>query len=130
MYRAITRQIQVTASPRYVAERSDPAQDRHFWTYTIAVENQGTETVQLIARAWHITDGLGRVEEVHGQGVVGEQPVLPPGTRFEYTSGVPLTTATGIMRGQYVMRTAAGEKFMVEIPAFSLDSPDMPRTLN
>ncbi|MFG1359814.1 Co2+/Mg2+ efflux protein ApaG [Xanthobacter pseudotagetidis] len=130
MYRATTRQIQVTATPRYVAERSEPDQGRYFWAYTIEVTNLGTETVQLKARHWTITDANGRTEEVHGPGVVGEQPVLPPGGRFEYTSGVPLTTATGIMSGRYDMVTEGGEAFSVEVPAFSLDVPDMRRVLN
>lgn len=130
MYRATTRQIQVTATPRYVAERSEPDQNRHFWAYTIEVVNLGRETVQLKARHWIVTDALGQVEEVHGIGVVGEEPVLPPGGRFEYTSGVPLTTATGIMSGSYDMLTEAGERFSVEIPAFSLDVPDIRRILN
>lgn len=130
MYRAITRKIQVTATPRYVAERSEPEHGRHFWAYTIEVVNLGRETVQLKARHWVITDAHGHVEEVHGAGVVGEEPVLPPGSRFEYTSGVPLSAATGIMSGHYEMRTDAGEAFSVEIPAFSLDIPHMPRILN
>lgn len=130
MYRATTRQIQVTATPRYVAERSEPEQGRYFWAYTIEVSNLGSETVQLKSRHWTITDAHGNVEEVHGVGVVGEQPVLPPGGRFEYTSGVPLTTATGIMSGRYDMLTQTGENFSVEVPAFSLDVPDMRRILN
>ncbi len=130
MYRATTRQIQVTATPRYVAERSAPEQNRYFWAYTIEVSNLGQETVQLKARHWVITDANGLTEEVSGAGVVGEQPVLPPGGRFEYTSGVPLSTATGIMSGSYEMLTQAGEAFTVEVPAFSLDVPDMRRVLN
>ncbi len=130
MYRAITRQIQVTATPRYVAERSEPDQSRYFWAYTIEVANLGNETVQLKGRHWMITDANGHVEEVHGAGVVGEEPVLPPGGRFEYTSGVPLTTATGIMSGSYDMLTEGGERFSIEVPAFSLDAPDVRRILN
>lgn len=130
MYRATTRQIQVTATPRFVAERSDPDQNRFFWAYTIEVVNLGTGTVQLKRRHWIITDARGHVEEVHGAGVVGEEPVLPPGGRFEYTSGVPLGTATGIMSGSYDMLTDTGETFPVEIPAFSLDSPHLRRILN
>lgn len=130
MYRATTRQIQVTATPRYVPERSAPEQNRYFWAYTIEVANLGQETVQLKARHWTITDAHGQVEEVHGSGVVGEQPVLPPGGRFEYTSGVPLTTAMGIMSGSYEMVAESGETFTVEVPAFSLDLPDMRRVLN
>ncbi|WP_127090958.1 Co2+/Mg2+ efflux protein ApaG [Aquabacter cavernae] len=130
MYRATTRQIQVTATPRFVAERSDPEQNRFFWAYTIEVVNLGRGTVQLKRRHWIITDARGHVEEVHGAGVVGEEPILPPGGRFEYTSGVPLGTATGIMSGSYDMVTDTGETFPVEIPAFSLDSPHLRRILN
>ncbi|MGQ3673827.1 Co2+/Mg2+ efflux protein ApaG [Xanthobacter sp. TB0136] len=130
MYRATTRHIQVTVTPRYVAERSAPEQNRYFWAYTIEVVNLGTTTVQLKARHWIITDALGRVEEVHGAGVVGEEPVLPSGGHFEYTSGVPLSTATGIMHGSYDMICESGERFSVEVPAFSLDLPDARRTLN
>ncbi|MFG1464968.1 Co2+/Mg2+ efflux protein ApaG [Xanthobacter sp. DSM 24535] len=130
MYRATTRQIQVTATPRYVAERSDPEQGSFFWTYTIEVVNLSGSVVQLKARHWVIADAHGHVEEVRGPGVVGEEPVLPPGGRFEYTSGVPLATAMGIMSGHYEMLTEEGESFSVEIPAFSLDMPDMRRILN
>lgn len=130
MYRATTRQIQVTATPRFIPERSDPEQNRFFWAYTIEVVNLGEETVQLKYRHWTITDARGHTEEVHGAGVVGEEPVLPPRGRFEYTSGVPLGTATGIMSGSYDMLTEAGETFSVEIPAFSLDSPHLRRILN
>ncbi|MFG1345644.1 Co2+/Mg2+ efflux protein ApaG [Xanthobacter autotrophicus DSM 431] len=130
MYRAITRNIQVTATPRYVAERSEPDQGRYFWAYTIEVANLGQETVQLKGRHWIITDANGRTEEVYGAGVVGEEPLLPPGGRFEYTSGVPLNTATGIMCGHYEMKTEQGETFSIEIPAFSLDVPDARRVLN
>ena len=130
MYRATTRRIQVTVAPRFVSERSDPDQDRYFWAYTIEVVNLGPVTVQLKRRHWVITDAHGHVEEVHGAGVVGEEPVLPPGGRFEYTSGVPLGTPTGIMSGSYVMLTEDGATFEVEIPAFSLDAPHLRRILN
>lgn len=130
MYRATTRHIQVTATPRFVLERSDPDQNRFFWAYTIEVVNLGRDTVQLKYRHWTITDARGHMEEVHGAGVVGEEPVLPPGGRFEYTSGVPLGTPTGFMSGSYDMQTEAGETFPVEIPAFSLDAPHLRRILN
>lgn len=130
MYRAITRSIQVSVEPRYIEERSAPERSQYFWSYTIGIANLGTETVQLVSRHWVITDALGHVEEVRGPGVVGEQPVLAPGQSFEYTSGVPLRTATGIMAGSYRMQTAHGERFDVDIPAFSLDSPHMRISLN
>jgi ApaG protein len=103
---------------------------QYFWSYTIVITNLGNETVQLRRRHWIITDGNGRKQEVPGEGVVGEQPVLAPGERFQYTSGVPLPTASGIMTGRYQMVSASGERFEIDVPTFSLDSPDSERTLN
>ena len=130
MYRAVTRQIEVIVEPSFLPERSSPEQGQFVWAYTVAIVNSGTETVQLKTRHWIITDGTGRREEVRGEGVVGEQPVLEPGERFEYTSGVPLQTPTGFMSGTYQMVTEDGEPFDIDVPAFSLDSPDSKRTLN
>jgi len=130
MYRATTRSIQVSVEPFYLADRSDPEAGEFFWAYRIGITNQGEEPVQLISRHWKITDANGRTEEVRGLGVVGEQPRLEPGGSFEYTSGVPLKTATGIMTGSYLMETAHGERFEIEIPAFSLDSPHMNQSVN
>lgn len=130
MYRAETRGIRVTVRPLYMEDESDPDENRYFWAYTVEVANLGDETVQLRTRFWHITDSLGRVQEVRGPGVVGEEPVLEPGESFEYTSGCPLATPGGIMLGHYTMETDDGETFEVEIPAFSLDVPDTPRVLN
>jgi ApaG protein len=130
MYRATTRQIEVTVTPRFLEDRSAPAKNEYFWAYSIEIVNRSSETVQLKTRHWQITDALGRVQEVRGPGVVGEQPVLAPGESFEYTSGVPLPTPSGFMEGRYGMVTEAGESFDVEIPAFSLDSPTMKRTIN
>jgi len=130
LYRAITRDIEVRVTPRFSEERSSPDKGQYFWAYTIEIVNRGSETVQLQARHWRITDALGRTQEVRGAGVVGEQPVLKPGQSFEYTSGVPLTTASGFMAGTYAMVSAKGERFDIEIPAFSLDSPGIGRTVN
>ena len=130
MYRATTHSIQVSVEPFYLADRSDPDSGRFFWTYRIDITNQGNEEVQLISRHWKITDANGRTEEVRGLGVVGEQPQLPPGGSFEYSSGVPLQTATGIMAGTYLMESAHGERFEVDIPAFSLDCPHIKMSLN
>jgi ApaG protein len=130
MYQATTRKIEVTVTPRYIPERSSPAENEYFWAYTIEIVNRGGETVQLKTRHWRITDALGRVQEVRGAGVVGEQPVLKPGQSFEYTSGVPLQTPSGFMVGTYGMVTETGETFDIDIPAFSLDSPAAQRTLN
>jgi ApaG protein len=130
MYRAVTRQIEVTVEPNFLPERSSVDRAHYFWSYTIAITNKGTETVQLRMRHWIITDAAGRQQEVHKEGVVGEQPILAPGERFEYTSGVPLSTSSGIMTGSYEMLSESGERFDIEIPTFSLDSPDGKRVLN
>ena len=130
MYSAVTRAIRVDVEPIYLEEQSEPANGQFVWAYRVQIGNEGAETVQLISRYWHITDGLGRIQEVRGAGVVGEQPILNPGEAYEYTSGTPLPTPSGIMRGTYEMKTPAGDKFDIEIPAFSLDSPHQPRKLN
>ena len=123
MYNAATKGIEVTVKPFFLEDQSAP-QDGHFvWAYWIRIENRGGETVQLRNRFWRITDGLGRMQEVRGEGVVGEQPVLKPGEAFEYTSGTPLATPSGIMVASYQMETEGGDLFDVSIPAFSLDSP-------
>ena len=130
MYTATTRGIEVTVTPRFMPESSAPEQGRYFWAYTVAITNKGGETVQLKTRHWRITDAHGRLQEVRGAGVVGEEPVLKPGENFEYTSGVPLPTPSGFMTGTYGMVTAAGETFDIDIPAFSLDTPQPQRTIN
>ncbi|WP_186398417.1 Co2+/Mg2+ efflux protein ApaG [Stappia sp. P2PMeth1] len=130
MYRAVTRDIQVTVEPHYLADESSPDEGRFVWAYSIDIVNLGLDTVRLRARQWRIVDALGRLEEVRGLGVVGEQPVLAPGERFEYTSGCPLRTSSGMMEGCYEMETVDGERFEVAIPAFSLDIPGAARILN
>jgi ApaG protein len=130
MYRAVTRNIEVTVSPRFLSERSSPDNGYFFWAYSIEITNQGQETVQLKTRHWRITDANGKLQEVRGAGVVGEQPVLKPGESFEYTSGVPLPTPSGFMVGTYGMVTEAGEPFDIDIPAFSLDCSYAARTIN
>ncbi len=123
IYRKTTRAIQVTVKPTYLETQSSPDENRYVWAYEICIENTGPETVQLRSRYWHITDANGKVHEVRGAGVVGEQPVLRPDEAFEYTSGTPLETPSGIMAGSYQMQTENGEWFDVAIPAFALDSP-------
>jgi len=130
MYAATTRSITVRVKPFFLAEQSSPSDNHFFWAYHVEIENEGGETVQLLNRYWQITDSLGRVQEVRGAGVVGEQPVLQPGQTFEYTSGTPLPTPSGIMLGSYEMESTAGERFEVSIPAFSLDSPHQPAQIN
>jgi ApaG protein len=123
MYQERTRSIQISVEPFYLDDQSAPEQSRFVFGYRIQIDNQGGEVVQLLTRHWRITDALGRTMEVRGAGVVGQQPVLQPGERFEYTSGTPLATPSGIMVGSYEMVTTAGEHFEVKIPAFSLDAP-------
>jgi ApaG protein len=123
MYRTVTRQIEVHVVPRFLSERSSPENGYFFWAYTVTLTNRGRETVQLKTRHWRITDANGKLQEVRGAGVVGEEPVLKPGENYEYTSGVPLPTPSGFMVGSYGMVTAAGEPFDIAIPAFSLDLP-------
>ena len=123
MYSALTRSIHVTVQPSYLDDQSSPNENHYVWAYHVRIENRGSETVQLRNRHWRITDSFGRVQEVRGPGVVGEQPVLKPGEAFEYTSGTPLNAPSGIMVGSYRMESERGEQFDVAIPAFSLDSP-------
>ena len=130
MYSATTNAIRVTVEPMYLEEQSAPAENQYVWAYHVLIENTGGGTVRLLTRHWRITDSLGRIQEVRGAGVVGEQPVLSPGQSFEYTSGTPLPTPSGIMVGSYGMQADNGERFDVDIPAFSLDSPYQPVQLN
>ena len=130
MYRAETHGIEVTAEPFYLADQSAPQQGRWFWAYTITITNHSDEPVQLLSRHWRITDGHGRLHEVRGEGVIGEQPLIEPGGSFSYTSGCPLETPEGIMVGDFAMVKPDGEMISVAIPAFSLDSQTTKRVLH
>jgi ApaG protein len=130
MYRALTRNIEVTVDPYYLDEQSDPEDNRYVWGYKIVIANNSGKAVRLKNRYWNITDQNGQVDEVSGPGVVGEQPHLQPGDTYEYSSGCPLDTPSGMMFGHYQMETDDGEVFDVTIPAFSLDSPGLLRILN
>lgn len=123
MVSAITRNISVSVETSFLEKDSDPDEQYFVWAYRITIENQGSETVQLLKRHWQITDAQGRLQEVRGEGVVGEQPILAPGEHFTYSSGTPLQTASGFMRGSYQMQNQDGDDFDVDVPAFSLDSP-------
>ena len=127
---AETEGIRVQVRSHYLAEQSSPRDDRYVFAYTITISNESARTAQLRTRHWIITDATGHKQEVRGEGVVGEQPVLAPGERFEYTSGVPLPTASGFMAGRYQMVSESGERFEIDVPTFSLDSPDNRRVLN
>ena len=129
-YQAVTRGIRVSVLPQYLEHESDPDENRYFWAYTITIENEGRETVRLHTRYWKITDETGHVEEVRGPGVVGQTPTLKPGEQFQYTSGCPLPTPSGIMAGSFPMTNEDGDKFDVAVPAFSLDSPEGKRVVN
>jgi ApaG protein len=127
---AVTQDIEVGVASFFLRDQSEPDVQRYVWAYRIRISNHGKKTVQLLARHWIITDGEGHVEHVSGPGVVGEQPVLEPGASFDYTSGCPLTTPSGMMVGTYQMVDGNGAQFDIDIPAFSLDSPFAHRTLN
>jgi ApaG protein len=120
---ATTRDIVVRVSVSYLPEQSEPGKGRWFWAYHIRIENKGGMAVQLVSREWVISDGRGVTQEVRGEGVVGEQPVVEPGGSFDYVSGCPLTTPTGSMEGQYFMVGADGSGFAVTIPRFPLVAP-------
>lgn len=120
---AMTRGVRVQVRARYSAEHSSPAASRWFFLYTITIANESDTTVQLIHRHWTIVDGTGHVEEVHGPGVVGEQPVLEPGQSFEYTSGCPLPTPFGSMAGSFEMVRRDGTRFEAEVALFQLIRP-------
>ena len=111
----------------YIADQSDPANDRYVFAYTITITNSGSVAAQLVSRHWIISDAAGKVQEVRGKGVVGEQPHLRPGESFEYTSGSAIATPVGTMRGSYQMVADDGTKFDVPIPEFTLS---MPRVLH
>ncbi len=125
MYEATTRDIRVTVRPIYLPDQSEPDEGHYVWAYQVRIENNGGQEVQLLNRYWRIVDSLGRVQEVRGAGVVGEQPVLKPGEAFEYTSGTPLSTPSGIMGGTYEMEADGVGRFDIAIPTFSLDSPGL-----
>lgn len=130
MYESKTRDVIVRVEPEFLSEQSSAADNRFIWAYTVEIENKSTEDLQVVKRYWKIADRNGQVQEVCGEGVVGEMPMLKPGETFRYTSGAPLSAPSGVMMGSYGMKTVAGEEYDVAIPAFSLDSPFEPRSIN
>lgn len=120
---ATTRGITVRVAVSYLAEQSNPVLDRWFWSYHIRIENGSEISVQLLSRSWRIVDGRGTVHEVHGEGVVGETPLIAPGGSFDYVSGCPLDTPSGAMSGSYRMVDEDGAVFDVTIPRFVLTAP-------
>ncbi len=130
MYEAISHKFRVTVQPQFLSGQSQPDARKFVWAYTITIENLGRIAATLLTRHWVITDGNGQKQEVKGDGVVGEQPTLAPGQSFQYTSGCPLPTPSGMMVGVYEMQAENGQRFAIDIPAFSLDSPFDKRILN
>ena len=130
MYEKTTQGVRVSVRPEYRDDQSNPERDYYVWAYHVEIRNEGREPLTLKTRFWRITDARGRVQEVRGAGVIGEQPRLAPGERFSYTSGTPLQTPSGFMSGAYQMARDDGTLIEVEIPAFSLDLPDARRALN
>lgn len=129
-YNASTLDIDVQVEPFYIEGESSPDDNIFVWGYRVVIANHRETPVQLRSRYWKITNGLGLSQEVQGEGVIGQQPVIEPGGRFEYTSGAPLSTPSGIMFGYYTMRDIKGDSFDIHIPAFSLDCPYQKQTLN
>ena len=130
MYTKTTKNINITVNPYYLEDQSEPDEQHYVWAYQVTINNIGSEIVQLKNRFWKITDSNGSRQEVRGEGVVGEQPILNPGEKFEYTSGTPLSTPSGFMEGHYEMETKNGKKFDASIPLFSLDIPETSKKLN
>ncbi len=122
--------VSVLVEPIYLEDHSDPMEDSYLWAYKVIIKNDSNETVQLLSRHWKIFDSNGNFREVRGKGVVGEQPVIEPGDEFEYTSGTPLKTSSGLMHGTYLMQSFDGKEFEVIIPPFSLDIPDKQNKFN
>ena len=123
MYQKMTESIEITVKTSYLEEQSTPVDDHFVWAYHVRIENFGGDTVQLRNRYWRITDAIGRVQEVRGPGVVGEQPVIAPGESYEYTSGCPLPTPFGSMEGTYQLVTENGVEFDARIGEFMLREP-------
>lgn len=115
--------VRVDVKARYIADHSEPAENKFVFAYDITVRNQGDSSVQLLTRHWIITDGDGKTQEVRGEGVVGEQPVIPAGTEFSYTSGTLLATEVGTMHGSFGMQAEDGTQFEAPIAPFTLAQP-------
>ena len=130
MFSKTTNNIHVSVKSYYLEEQSEPDAQHYVWAYQVTINNIGQQTVQLKKRYWKITDSNGTNKEVRGAGVIGEQPVLRPGEKFEYTSGTPLSTPSGFMEGYYEMETKDGNRFDASIPLFSLDSPYISDQIN
>ena len=120
-----TNKIHIEVQPAYIKEQSDPGNNHYVFSYTVTIRNEGEQPAKLLTRHWIITDGDGQVQEVKGDGVIGEQPLLQPGEGFQYTSGTFMSTPVGTMQGSYEMLADDGEKFAAEIPSFTLSVPNV-----
>ena len=118
-----TKDVIVRVEPEYLAEQSSPSDSRFIWAYTVEIDNQSEDDLRVTGRYWHIADSRGQVQEVRGQGVVGEKPVVRAGEQFRYTSGAPLSAPSGMMSGSYRVEREDGESYDIDIPVFVLDSP-------
>lgn len=129
-YKKKTKNLEIAVTPHFLEQQSDPDRSLFVWAYHIVITNRDHERWKLTSRYWEITDAHGLTQTVEGEGVVGEQPLIHPGTSFEYTSGVPLKTPCGMMTGHYIMLCSNGEQAKIGIPLFSLDSPFDKRQAN
>lgn len=123
MFEQRTGDVVVRVEPEYLEEQSSPSDSRFIWAYTVEIDNQSADDLRVTGRYWHIADSRGQVQEVRGQGVVGEKPVVKAGEQFRYTSGAPLSAPSGMMSGTYRVEPESGDAYDVEIPVFVLDSP-------
>lgn len=130
MFEQKTGDVIVRVEPDFLPEQSSPQDGRFIWAYTVEIENQSDTDLQVVERFWKIADSRGQVQEIYGEGVVGEKPVLRPGETFRYTSGAPLSAPSGMMLGTYSLKAPGGEKFDVNIPPFALDSPQGSRIIH
>jgi ApaG protein len=130
MYEQETSGLVVRVEPQFLPEESSPGEGRFVWAYTIEIENRSSDSVQLLSRFWKITDENGLTQEVRGAGVIGQQPTIPPGESFRYTSAAPLAAPSGVMSGAYSMQRENGEAFDIAVPLFALDSPHVSRLAN
>jgi ApaG protein len=128
IFRQVTEQIAISVEPTYLEHYSNPMLNHFYWSYTVMIDNESDLTLQLLKRSWRIVDSNGFIQEVAGEGVVGQKPIIRPGESYEYTSMANLVTRSGLMMGTYDMQTTEGQKLIVAIPAFSLDSPRAART--
>jgi len=130
LYERTTRNVTVRVEPDFLPDQSNPHDDHYIWAYTVEIENQSDDALQVVERCWNISDSRGQSQEVRGEGIVGERPILQPGEVFRYTSGAPLSAPSGMMHGTYRLEDPKGVRFDVDIPVFLLDSPHEPRVMN